>query len=990
MKRKFLSVFLLMCIVFSTLPTTAFAKVTTDSVVIMTADKKSAKDWDTITYTVRITKDSAGKGLLSASLKLYYDPDLISFDMDSMVYTPQYSYTLFKTGTDSSGTYLAMQNSAMPANSDVIKSGNIDVFKFKGTVKGGAYGKISFRLGVCNFGVAEKKLAYNAKIKTISLPIVKLIGIPVESVSLNYLSVSKRKDQTFQLYATCSPKNATDKTITWSSDNTHVATVNASGVVTTHNLGIANITAKAANGKYAVCPVTVTNESYTKLKYDDYNYSFGNKSSSFGYDKYLFGYKIPKERYMQLGYSESVAKAMVEKWSGNCFGMSASSVLFYKDILREENYKSDVTRPIQFDAPNAGNGAFLSDKWEVKLRHMIELFQISQKLGYTGCLRSKNTMGDIVHEIKFEINKGNPVLLGLSGYKKDNNSKTAGHEIVIYGYDVSDMGTKFYLYDCSDFVDYALYADGYTDFEFNYKNDEYVWNVSDIIPFKFILDKYNFLYNQVGNAIELLSLEEEPTYTYMFAPAGEFTITNSSGQVSKITDSEVVGEIEDVRLTMSSYLAENPTYTIILPTDEYTITGVGDEEITTSFADYNMSISVTAKASTPIKISSDLKTIGVDTADGDEYSVQYTVYDNIFDEMTLSGTAGGALSSVLDESQVTVSGIKTLTAAASVSGTSISASSEDLESDGEVTVKCEETDAGATIQILSEEKELTEKAALPERLKADAPVGSLESGTYEEGQTLTFEKDDETVIYYTTDGSVPSADNGIIYALPIDVNKTMTIKAMSTKYGYSDSDVTELNYVLPEITVPKANIASGEYDDVIKVELSTDDYNDDIYYTVNGENPLTDGVLYTTPLTFCESTCLKAYTLKNGCVSEIVTYEYTITPKNPFYFSNSLTNQDGEIITADNLAELTKIRLTLSKLQSGEHTALFFAAFYGADDKLICIKSKNAVISKDTDEVEIDIDDDVSSAYTIKTFAVKDLSTMQPMCGAFEDNVISE
>ena len=55
------------------------------------------------------------------------------------------------------------------------------------------------------------------------------------------------------------PSNATDKTYTWNSDNTAVATVDANGVVTAKAAGSANITATANDGSgvTATCAVTV-------------------------------------------------------------------------------------------------------------------------------------------------------------------------------------------------------------------------------------------------------------------------------------------------------------------------------------------------------------------------------------------------------------------------------------------------------------------------------------------------------------------------------------------------------------------------------------------------------------------------------------------------------------------------------------------------------------------------------------------------------------
>ena len=76
----------------------------------------------------------------------------------------------------------------------------------------------------------------------------------VTSVTLNRSSVNIEVGKTYTLTATVSPSNATNKTITWSSSNTSVATVN-NGVVTKKAAGTATITAKSNNGKTASCTV---------------------------------------------------------------------------------------------------------------------------------------------------------------------------------------------------------------------------------------------------------------------------------------------------------------------------------------------------------------------------------------------------------------------------------------------------------------------------------------------------------------------------------------------------------------------------------------------------------------------------------------------------------------------------------------------------------------------------------------------------------------
>ncbi len=811
-------------------------------------------------------------------------------------------------------------------------------------------------------------------------------NVPVFSVSMMSPSATMKVGDTKQLIANVLPQTATNKTLTWSTNNPLVATVNTNGVVTAKGPGKATITAKSSNGKSASCTVNVL--ASNDIKYDKYFYGFQNTHDAFGYKYHIEGTKkvsdegIKFERYIQAGHCIAVASLLsLRKWSGNCFGMSASSVLFFKDILQEKRYWGSANYPCDLFAPNADETtATEEEQGLVRLRQMIELFQV--------VLCPKKTFN--ATDVAAEIDKGNPVVLSMYEELFKN-----GHSVVLYNYTKTGEVYTFDIYDCGRYVtQLTVDNDNYKfaidkDYGRN-EGDVPSWNsFFEYATYNDILGVYNKIKtNNNGGAASLFSIRQEPTYTYVFRSAENMTITNSLGQISTIIDGEVSGEIEDIKVIPSSYLAEEPTYTIILPTDTYTIVGSGDEEITTSFADDYMSASVTAKSSTPITISSDLKEISVDAATGEEYDITYTTYDNIFDEMNLSGTATGTVTTNLNDTDISISGVNTLTASASVSDSVVSANSDSLSNSNEITVKCEETDSVATIQLLSAGTELTEKTALPERLTVAAPAYDLESGTYTEGQVLNFTKDDETIIYYTTDGSIPSADNGIIYSLPIEINKSMTIKAISTKYGYSDSEIVELNYTLPEVDMPQANLESGEYDKVITVELTTGNYEDAIYYTLDGSSPLENGILYTVPINISEDTYLQAYTLRNGCISEVSEYEYTVSPTYPFYFSNSLTNQDGEIITPDNIADITKVKMTLSKLHTGDHTGTFMIAFYGADNRLLYVKSKQATISEETDEVEIDITDDVSSAHKIKAFAWKDLSSIQPICEALEETII--
>ena len=85
-------------------------------------------------------------------------------------------------------------------------------------------------------------------------------SVAPESVSLNKTPATLEVNQTSQLTATVLPANATDKTVTFSSDKPETASVSAAGLITAKAVGEAVITAATVNGKTATCAVTVVPE----------------------------------------------------------------------------------------------------------------------------------------------------------------------------------------------------------------------------------------------------------------------------------------------------------------------------------------------------------------------------------------------------------------------------------------------------------------------------------------------------------------------------------------------------------------------------------------------------------------------------------------------------------------------------------------------------------------------------------------------------------
>lgn len=85
--------------------------------------------------------------------------------------------------------------------------------------------------------------------------------VEVKSVDFNKRKITLKVGETYQLNATITPSDATDKTLKWTTTDSSVATVNSNGVVTAKKAGKAYIRATNTNGQRDTCTVTVVSNS---------------------------------------------------------------------------------------------------------------------------------------------------------------------------------------------------------------------------------------------------------------------------------------------------------------------------------------------------------------------------------------------------------------------------------------------------------------------------------------------------------------------------------------------------------------------------------------------------------------------------------------------------------------------------------------------------------------------------------------------------------
>ena len=101
-------------------------------------------------------------------------------------------------------------------------------------------------------------------------------------------------------------------------------------------------------------------------------------------------------------------------------------------------------------------------------------------------------------------------------------------------------------------------------------------------------------------------------------------------------------------------------------------------------------------------------------------------------------------------------------------------------------------------------------AELTLSFKPDAPVFSLEPGSYAESQYVELTAPEGTIIYFTDDGSEPVVGKGR-YAGAISIRRGAVIKAVAAAAGSEVSDLAEASYAVLEVEGPAFETAQEGY-----------------------------------------------------------------------------------------------------------------------------------------------------------------------------------
>lgn len=267
--------------------------------------------------------------------------------------------------------------------------------------------------------------------------------ISVTDITVTPTSKTLTIGGTQQLTATVLPTNATNKTVTYKSSNSSVATVSSTGLVTANAEGSATITVTTTDGgKTASCKIVAVSQPSNKLNPSDI-YSFSNSYDYFSTGKYtMLDSDFEKLADYVRGYYgnsssaqtciNSLQKKRDSDWGGSCYGMSATVLLDKTGhISFNENFDTGAATMSKVKSPDKN----------ARVQSAINYYQISQCLNFARgpYYRQENANWKYGLQNLVENVKSGKTLLFSYWFARGSNYY--GHAIVLYDYSLNSDGS---------------------------------------------------------------------------------------------------------------------------------------------------------------------------------------------------------------------------------------------------------------------------------------------------------------------------------------------------------------------------------------------------------------------------------------------------------------------------------------------------------------------------------------------------------------------
>ena len=281
---------------------------------------------------------------------------------------------------------------------------------------------------------------------------VDVKNIAVKSVKLNVSSKDIKVGQTYTLTETVSPSDATNKAVTWKSENSSIATVNSDGVIKGIKAGKTNIVVTTKDGnKVAKCSVKVTagsnkttnNSHYVTIEYNANNGQLGPLHNKEITIKNNMIYKNNSFEFHKHLYNEKMATSGLADYNNKDFiYLTRKGYIINKG--KEWNTKPDGTGKSydQYKQYNANDFCNAKDKdckivlyanWKKAKTKRINLATFN--IGFFNCGGSDFDCSPTVNDFSNLISNNNIDIIGLQearlkNYFKSSSNKKKSNEAI--------------------------------------------------------------------------------------------------------------------------------------------------------------------------------------------------------------------------------------------------------------------------------------------------------------------------------------------------------------------------------------------------------------------------------------------------------------------------------------------------------------------------------------------------------------------------------
>lgn len=436
-------------------------------------------------------------------------------------------------------------------------------------------------------------------------------------------------------------------TISYSSSNSSVASVDSSGLVTGNKQGSAVITVSASgntnfNSAKKTVDITVVNAS-NNLSLNDLSFSFGNNKGAFGYSS---NYSIPAESY-EVIFPPERAEQLAETykvWKGNCHGFSFTSAMFSVpgSGLKPSMFRSSATNPGDLKVTDR------SSELGFDLTRMIEAGWSVQLTPLANKVR-KNTRNDykgFINEVKKCDNGGPPVEFGMIRFDSSGNY-IGGHSILAYKYEYVDSTTqRVHVYDCNGpFED--RYITFKTDSAGNYKS----WN---------FLDKYTDANGGYFDYVPYYYFQQiwDNRGTDYYDYTTSLAVANDNFELYDSSDELVAAMENGVLTSCSDYIYEAVVkeedidakdHHLFMPVDKYTVVckdNTYDNPLELTAMNKNQSASVVTESNQVeflVDDSQNANLLNVKGKSGEKYDISFNSDSDDTSEYVYSGKSTGGV-----------------------------------------------------------------------------------------------------------------------------------------------------------------------------------------------------------------------------------------------------------------------------------------------------------------------------------------------------------